>query len=281
LGIEGTGDKLEELESWISACMQELQSLDRESARDSLRKLCERVNSFAQSLLAEPGARTWIEYDEYPGPSDYDPNVEPRVETRKAGIYIVERNDGTIGALRIVLRNIKADLGRLEKIAGLVPTDREETQLDEGLKNKLLETLSSQPILSVNREELYEVFPPVPLKSQPGLSVFHEFDIKSVKYRREDPVGWFSSSKPTPIYLWFIGLTLYWAQWDVTLELEEEAIERVFDFDNPTLPRPLLKGSNAFANIHKPLGYRFKVPQKRFGFRLVIISPRHFNIDVE
>jgi len=131
---------------------------------------------------------------------------------------------------------------------------------------------------------LYELLPPTPIRPQPGLSVFNEFDIRDVRYRRVDPCGRLggASAPPTPIPLWFIGLTLYWGQWEVTLELENKPIERIFDFLNQTLPRPLLEGDGAgLSKVHKPLGYRFELPRTRFSFTLLIISPRYFNIGAD
>lgn len=130
---------------------------------------------------------------------------------------------------------------------------------------------------STDREQLYELLPPPPIQSQPGLSVFHDFSIKEVRYGREDPAGWFGSSSPTPIPLWFIGVTLWWAQWDITLELEDGAIEEVFDFDNPTLPLTHEAMGEEFIT-HKPLAHRREVSRNTFNFRLVIISLRSFSI---
>jgi hypothetical protein len=75
-------------------------------------------------------------------------------------------------------------------------------------------------------------------------------------------------------------VTLYWAQWEVTLELENKPIERIFDFPNQTIPRSPLDGNVVgLAKIHEALGYRYELPRKSFSFTLVIVSSQYFNID--
>jgi hypothetical protein len=240
-----------------------------------------------QELLAEATPKYRESYEEFPNPGAYDPEEDPSPTTRSANVYITERDDGTINTLNATLEDVKTSLGEMEDIAGGVEREQDElsgAEIDEELMQVLLEASYPQfeQPAEFDREQLYELLPPTPIRAQPGLSVFHEFDIRDVEYRRVDPCGRLggASAPPTPIPLWFIGLTLYWGQWEVTIELEDEPIEQIFDFPNPTLPRPLLEGAGIeLTKIHKPLGYRFELPRTSFSFTLLIVSPRYFSID--
>jgi len=290
LGVEGVESKLTELKGRIDAQVQQIQSSDElGNLCNSLSQLHSYVGTSVQCLLAEPTPKYQESYEEYPDPSAYDPQGDPSPTTRSASIYITEKDDGTIGTLDATLNDIKDSLGRMEDIAGDFELEQEElsgAEIDEELMQVLLGGLdlqSEQPA-GFDREQLYELLPPTPIRSEPGLSVFDEFDIGDVSYRRVDPCGRLGGARapPTPIPLWFIGLTLYWGQWEVTIELENEPIERIFDFPNQTLPRPLLEGSEVgLVKVHKPLGYRFELPRTSFSFTLLIISPRYFNIDAD
>lgn len=287
LGVEGVESKLMELRGQIDAQMQQIQSSDEiRNLENSLSQLHDYIKVRVQGLLTEPTPRYQESYEEYPNPSAYDLEEDPSPTTQNANIYIIERDDGTINTLDATLEDVKTSLGEMEDVAGSVEREQNElsgAEIDEELMQMLLEVSypqSEQPA-EFDRGQLYELLPPTPIMSQPGLSVFHEFDIKDVEYRRIDPCGRLggASAPPTPIPLWFIGLTLYWGQWEVTLELEDEPIEQIFDYPNPTLPRPLLEGAGIeLAKIHKSLGYRFELPRTRFSFTLLIISPRYFNI---
>jgi len=288
LGVEGVEGRLTELGERIDAQIQRIQSSgELGNLENSLSQLHDYIRVRVHELLAGPAPKYQESYEEYPDPSTYDPEEDPSPTTRNANVYIVERDDGTISTLDATLKDVKTSLDEMGDVAESIEREQGElidAEIDEELVQMLLDITSTQSEQSAefDREQLYELLPPTPIRSQPGLSVFHEFDIKDVEYRRVDPCGRLggASAPPTPIPLWFIGLTLYWAQWDVTLELKDEPIEQIFDFPNPTLPRPLLEEAGTeLVKIHKPLGYRFELPPTSFSFTLLIISPRYFSID--
>lgn len=134
--------------------------------------------------------------------------------------------------------------------------------------------LETNPLeLQLTRENFYELMPPAPIKSSPGISVYRELNIKRVSYRREDPAGLLSSPTATPIPFWSTGVTLWWGQWEITVELKDIPIEEIFDFDNPTIP--ILHGS---CYVHKPLAYRWEMSEKIFKTTVTIISLKPFTI---
>ena len=290
LGVEGVESKLMELKERMDAQVQRIQSSNGlDNLGNSLLQLHSYVGACVQGLLAEPVPKYQESYEEYPDPSTYELEDDPSSTTRNARVYIMERNDGTIGTLDVTLKDVKTSLERMEDVAGNFELEQEGlsgAEIDEELMQVLLGGLDLWPEQQAefDREQLYELLPPTPIQSQLGLSVFNEFDIRDVSYRRVDPCGRLggASAPPTPIPLWFIGVTLYWGQWEVTLELENKPIERIFDFLNQTLPRPLLEDDRVgLAKVHKPLGYRFELPRTRFSFTLLIISPRYFNIGAD
>ncbi|MEA1905158.1 MAG: hypothetical protein U9M97_04700 [Candidatus Hadarchaeota archaeon] len=249
--------------------------------RENLRiSLFRRVPNGVQSLLQEPGVNWLREYEEYPEPGE-DPEASPATKT--VDKYVLMQGEGSIGGLRLVLRNTKSHFDRFEELTERFESlqgEMSRLELDEGLREAL--TGGFRLPQGLSREQAYEIAPPEPINPRPGLSVFHEFEIEDVNYERWDPCGWSNpEAPPTPIYLWFIGVTIYWAQWEVTLELEGEPVEEVFDYDNPSLPRPMLDGSNRnLVNVHKPLAYCYEVPRSRFSFHLVLLSLRPFGIRV-
>jgi hypothetical protein len=290
LGVEGVENKLMELKGRIDYQVQRiLSSNGSDDLGNSLSQLHSYVGTCVQGLLAEPVPKYQESYEEYPDPRAYDPEDDPSPTTRIACIYIMERNDGTIGTLDATLKDVRASLERMEDVAGDFELEQGElsgAKIDGELMQVLLGGLDSRSgqLVEFDRERLYELLPPTPIRPQPGLSVFHEFDIKDVSYRRVDPCGRLGgpSAPPTPTPLWFIGVTLYWGQWEVTLELENKPIERIFDFLNQTVPRPLLEdGGVGLARVHKSLGYRFELPRTKFSFTLLIISPRYFNVGAD
>ncbi len=277
-GVEGTLAKLDDLETNISAFVQEVIA-DNTIAEleDLMTDLLDEITSSIQGLLAEPAPKRWVEFTSYAKPGSYEGEA-PESVGETAPVYIDGEGGGTIGALKIILQNARNNLDEMKGLAeGAEPAPDEikSVEIDEALRQKL--GLNAGDFLSTDREQLYELLPPPPIQSQPGLSVFHDFSIKEVRYGREDPAGWFGSSSPTPIPLWFIGVTLWWAQWDITLELEDGTIEEVFDFDNPTLPLTHEAMGEEFIT-HKPLAHRREVSRNTFNFRLVIISLRSFSI---
>jgi len=288
VGIEGVESKLMELKMQIETFAQLIQSSNGlDNLGNSLSQLYNHVVTSVQALLAEPLPKYTEIYEEYPDPITYALENDPSPTPRNARIYIMEPNDGTIGTLDATLKDVKASLERMEEVA-------KDTQLEQGgligaeIDGELTQALlggldlQSEKQAEFDREQLYELLPPKPIRPQPGISVFDELDIGNVKYKRVDPCGRLcgASAPPTPIPLWFIDVTLYWAQWEVTLELENKPIERIFDFPNQTIPRSPLDGNVVgLAKIHEALGYRYELPRKSFSFTLVIVSPQYFNID--
>jgi len=277
-GIREALAKLDNLEMIISAFAREV-SADNTIAEleDLMIDLLDEITSSVQGLLAEPAPKRWVEYTSYAEPGSYE-EEPPESVGEIAPVYIDGEGDGTIGALKIILQNARNNLNEMKGLARRAEPALDEiksVEIDEALRQKL--ELNAGDFSSINREQLYELLPPPPIRSQPGLSVFHDFSIKKVRYRRDDPAGWFGSLTPTPIPLWFIGVTLWWAQWDITLELEDGTIEEIFDFDNPTLPLTHEAMGEEFI-AHKPLAYRREVSSNTFNVRLVIISLRPFSI---
>ena len=278
-GVDDTDAKIATIEVRINKLVKEIRE------RNELREVENLILGFhdelialTQELLAEPTPKRWVEFDSYAEPGSYE-GRPPRPTRERIPVYLDGEEDGTIGALKIVVQNARNNFDQVEGISvGSGPTlgDIQNAGIDETLAQKL--ELDISGFLNVNREQLYELLPPPPIRPEPGLSVFHDFGIKRVEYRREDPAGWFGSPTPTPIPLWFIGVTLWWAQWDITLELEEWAVEEVFDFENPTLLRTHEFPDGIEVDVHKPLAYRYEVPNRTFDFRLVVISLRPFSI---
>jgi hypothetical protein len=288
VGIEGVESKLMELETQLETFALLIQSSNGlENLANSLSQLYNHVITSVQALLAEPLPKYTESYEEYPDPITYALENDPSPTPRNARIYIMEPNDGTIGTLDATLKDVKTSLERMEDVAANVELEQgglTGTEIDGELTQVVLGGLNmqSEQQAEFDREQLYEILPPKPIRSQPGISVFDELDIGDAKYKRVDPCGRLggASAPPTPIPLWFIDVTLYWAQWEVTLELENKPIERIFDFPNQTLPRPPLDGDGVgLAKIHESLGYRYEIPRKSFSFTLLIVSPQYFNID--
>ena len=277
-GIRGTLLKIDNLEIIIITLAREVGADNTIAEPEELMTdLLDEIISSVQALLVEPIPKRWVEFTSYAEPGSYE-GEPPKSVGGIAPVYIDGEGDGTIGSLKIVLQNVRSNLDKMRRLAERAEPPLDEitsAEIDETLKQKL--ELNAEDFSGINREQLYELLPPPPIQSQPGLSVFHDFSIKKVRYRREDPAGWFGSPTPTPIPLWFIGVTLWWAQWDIILELEDGAIEEIFDFDNPTLPLTHEAMGEEFI-VHKPLAYRFEVLRNTFNVRLVIISLRPFNI---
>jgi hypothetical protein len=288
IGIEGVESKLTELRGRIETFLQLIQSSNGlENFDDSFSHLYNNVVKNVQDLLAEPMPNYTESYEDYPDPSAYALGDDPSPISQNARIYIVEPNDGTIGTLEATLEEVKANLERMKDVSADVERDRDglaDAEIAREITQALLGELGtwSERQGEFDREQLYELLPPKPIRPQPGISVYDELDIGNVNYKRVDPCGQLggAGAPPTPIPLWFIDVTLYWAQWEVTLELENKPVERILDFPNQTLPRPLL-GEDAFGRveIHEALGYRYELPAESFSFTLLIVSPQYFSID--
>ena len=277
-GARGTLVKLDNLEMILSAFAREVGAVDTiTELEDLMTRLLDEITSSVQGLHAEPAPKRWVEFTSYAEPGSYE-GKPPESVGKMAPVYIDGEGDGTIGNLKIILQNTRNNLNEMRRLAGRTEPALDEiksAEIDEALRQKL--ELNAGDSSSIDREQLYELLPPPPIQSQPRLSVFHNFTIKKVRYSREDPAGWFGSPTPTPIPLWFIGVTLWWAQWDITLELEDGIIEEIFDFDNPTLPLTHEAMGEEFI-AHKPLAYRHEVSSNMFNVRLVIISLKPFSI---
>jgi hypothetical protein len=244
-------DKVEVMASQIHSCRQQLRA-DLVDIEHSLARLCSYIESCLQGLLATP----------YTAAS------------------IMNESDEAISALRTTLEGARRDLEEVYGIARNIEQQRGTRMREEvSLASGNLDVQFMWVLDGMDREWAYEIAPPPPVHELPGISVFHEFDVRHVKYTRQDPLGLINArAPPTPIHLYFLNMTLYWAQWEVTLELEAKPIEKIFDFYNPVLPRPLFEHSKGLAFLHKPLGYRYEVPHEKFSFILLIVSPLPFDV---
>ena len=282
-GAAGADNKISELEAMAQTQLQAISACNVLLIKNSISSFYDRTEALIQSLLSEPSPKRWVEFDSYPEPGTSDVGAEPARST--APVYIDCKQDGTIGVMKIVLQNTKANLEKMRTLSEMTEPSSSELQdvdIDEGLKQKLGTDTSG--FLGIDREQSYELLPPAPIRDQPGLSVFHDFEISRVSHEREDPAGrlFGQNAPPTPIPLWFIGLTLYWAQWEITLSLADDPVEEIFDFANPTLPRSHelaeVLGNKVVVDVHKPLAYRYEAPNRSFSFKLIIISLRGFSI---
>ncbi|GEM_PF-1226231 len=284
-GVQGILCELAHLENLVGSCLRQVGD-DLASRENALAALRKEVETQVQNLLTTSAPHYLFE-NEYPGPEDYNPESEPAPILRKIEVYTIDGSSASLGTLRAILANAKSDFERMRELAAIADDTREKlggVNIDGALHEKLLPDAGSELPNSLSRESLYEILPPPPISSQPGLSVFHDFQITSVEYERRDPRGrWFGgeAAPPTRIPLWFIGLDIYWAQWRVSLEVGDGAVEELFDFDNPALPRQhtLFGAGGQIADVHKPLAYRCEMPKRRFSFTLVIVLPwRKFSI---
>jgi hypothetical protein len=282
-GAAGTDNKISELEAMAQTQLQIISAGNILLIKNSMPSFYDRAEALIQSLLSEPSPKRSVEFDSYAEPGASDVGAEPTRNT--VPVYIDSEQDGTIGAVKIVLQNTKANLEKMRTLSEMTEPSSSELQdvdIDEGLKQKL--GADTRGFLGIDRERLYELLPPAPIRDQPGLSVFHNFEISRVSHEREDPAGrlFGQNAPPTPIPLWFIGLTLWYAQWEITLELANDPVEEIFDFANPTLPRSHelaeVLGNKVVVDVHKPLAYRYEAPNRSFSFKLIIISLRGFSI---
>jgi hypothetical protein len=262
-GIEGAAEKISALGGKIT---QASGNLDANTARSALNQLSTQVESSMALLLNEPEPRRWVYVRAYAD----DPPMEV---SQGMPVYIDCKADGGIGGLKKVLNGAKGGFEEMNEFSQQSEGDPPSLEIDEGLKNALRQ--SPLPA-GLNRENIYEIFPPPPIKSSPGLSVYHDLSVEGVRYTREDPAGWFGLQTATPIPIPFIGITLWWGQWDTQVELEHQAVEEIFDFDNPTLPLARLAGY-----VHSSLAYRGRVPDETFGARVIVVSLRQFTISTD
>ena len=282
-GAAGSDNKISELEAMAQTQLQIISASNILSIKNSMPSFYEWAESLIQSLLSDPSPKRSIEFDSYAEPGASDAGAEPTRNT--VPVYIDGEQDGTIGAVKIVLQNTKANLEKMRTLSEMTEPSSSELQ-DVDIDEELEQTLGADTrgFLGIDRERLYELLPPAPIRDQPGLSVFHDFEISRVSYEREDPAGrlFGQNASPTPIPLWFIGLTLWYAQWEITLELANDPVEEIFDFANPTLPMSHelaeVLGNKVVVDVHKPLAYHYEAPNRSFSFKLIIISLRGFSI---
>ena len=274
-GVEGVYNKLARLENSVRNYLQRVG--ENSASLGFLGELEAEIERNVRDLLTETPPRR-LSGVEYPGPENYvfDPGRPPEPTTREIEYHLIDGSNASLGTMRVVLVNAKNDFERLRGLAGIAGEVHEKidgARIGEGLVQKLFG--ESRPSLGpLDREYAYELMPPPPIDSKPGISVFHDFYITDVRYERRDPLGRLlgPAAPPTPIPLWFIGLTLYWAQWEISLEVGDRAVEKIFDFPNPVLPREhSLHGGSFIA--HKPLAYRYEMPGMRFSFQLLILLP--------
>jgi hypothetical protein len=210
-GAAGANNKISELETIAQTQLQAISVGNILLVKNSMLSSHDRAEELIQNLLAEPSPKRSVEFDSYAEPGANDASAEPARST--APVYVDCEQDGTIGAMKVVLQNAKANLEKMKELSEMTepsPSELQDVNIDEDLKQKL--GVDTRGFLGIDRERLYEILPPAPIKDQPGLSVFHNFEILRVSHEREDPAGrlFGKNAPPTPVPLWFIGLTLYW-----------------------------------------------------------------------
>ena len=159
----------------------------------------------------------------------------PRLRSSLSGVSS-ENGEDALSSLRLLLQGAAEEFGRLVGPSGPYP----------------------------------EVLPP-PVRGKLGLSVLRELKVREVRFRREDPSGLLGLSSATPLFLPYLGVRVWWAQWKTELLLEREPVEEISDFSHPTL---LLPGLSS----RLPLSYRFTIPRLRFETRVVVFSPWPFSV---
>jgi len=281
-GAAGAENKISELEAMVRPQLQITSSDNITSIKNSISNLYTQAETCVPYLLVEPSPKRWVEFDVYDEPGACDETPSPT--SSAVPVYMDSAQDGTIGAMEVVLQGVNSNLEKMRVISETTepsPDELRDVEIDEELEQKL--GTDTHGFLGIDREGLYELLPPPPIRDQPGLSVFHDFNIKSpIRYQREDPAGRLFGQNAPPTPIWLIFFTLWYAQWEVTLELQENPIEEIFDFANPTLPRPHelaeIFGNEIVTDVHKPLAYRCGVQRRTFSFKLILLSLRPFNV---
>ncbi|MEW6592727.1 MAG: hypothetical protein AB1305_03455, partial [Candidatus Hadarchaeota archaeon] len=257
--VAGTTEKMFCIENKAAETSR---SLDNSNVKNAIDQLSADTESVVNFLLREPVPKRVVYIKTYKD----DPPMEV---LDGVPVYIDSKNDGGVGSLKVVLHGAKEGLDKMGEYSQRVEQAPPKLEVDSELRERLNEILPAH----LNRESLYEILPPPPIREYPGLSVYHDFSVKSVKYKREDIAGWFNSPTATPIPIPFIGVTLWWGQWDTEIKLESQAVEEIFDFDNPTIP---LKKEAGY--VHSSLAYKVHVPDKTFGARVALVSLKSFTI---
>lgn len=249
-----------------------------DSGSEDIKSLLSLLSNETKKQTKVPEPNWQNTYMDYPEPQN---NSKKEAEEKVAKKYVIKNNEGSLGKLENVLKGVKTHLNLLENLDTKFDEAKEELkkfEIEEDLK-EYLEGNTHQPKPgNFTREQSYELSPPKPLKNNPNISVYHELNIENIKYVRQDPIGLvYDSAPPTPIYLWFIDTIIYWAMWDVRLEIEKPLVEEIFDYPNQSIPRPVFEGSDLF--VHKALPYHEEFEKSRFRFKLVVFSLRNFSIN--
>lgn len=251
--------------------------IKHEKNRKKTKSLFQEVIEAVEKQVRIPESNWEESYKKYSEPGE-DVNKHPKEEIDSK--FVIKPGTGSIGGIENVLKNVKSQFNRLGDLFGDFQEKRaelEEFEMNQKLKSYIKEGPRSLPVQEIEREKIYETFTPEPLLGDPGISVYHEVEIEEVEYDREDPLGLiYKGAPPTPIYLWFIDTVIYWAMWNVKIELKDPLVEEIYDYKNQTIPRPLIAGSDVY--VHKPLAYRREIQKTDFNFRLLVFSLRNFDV---
>ncbi len=247
-------------------------------AREFYREFSEKVDI----QIREPGTNWRKNYLDYSKPGE-----KPEKDKKIAEKYVIYRGTGTVGGLLKVLEGVESQLESFLSLRDRFNQQRgklEKFDINDRLGQRLTDYLDINIPKRISREKYYELSPPKPLFSDPGISVYHEVEIENIEFERLDPAGILSKGKvpsPTPIYLWFIGTTLWWTSWEITINLEKPITEEIYDYKNKTIPRPAsIYRFEKFPNyILKPLPYKQKFDKKSYNFHLATISLKYHTID--
>ncbi|MFW5932748.1 MAG: hypothetical protein ACOCSH_01225 [Candidatus Hadarchaeota archaeon] len=279
---ENFHDNLKITENFISSIRREIMqthaNLDKEKVFSELKNLEQNLEQGIKSQFSPPTSNWSKEYLEYPGPGE-DPKKDPK--DRKVKKYIIYPGEGTVQGVQKKLENVEKQVADLIEIGINADSEKKKTDyfnLENVWKNISSENVDLSGSLDLSRRELYEIFPPKPIMDEPDISVYHRVKIDEISFSREDPLGIVeASSPPTPVHLWFINTTIYWAQWKIQIELEDPPEFEILDYSNQTIPRPLREDSDQY--IHKPLPFYQSIDKTEFSFRLIVISLRNFQIN--
>ncbi|KXA90568.1 hypothetical protein AKJ62_00395 [candidate division MSBL1 archaeon SCGC-AAA259D14] len=266
-------------DAYISA-ENAIRHLKDHPSRDKMKKIFRKTLEEIKIQIKEPEPNWRKNYRNYPEPGQ-SPSKEPEEKTIEK--YVIPPQKGTIGGIAKILKKTKSNLGNLGEIDKKIDKKKkklEKFEIDKSIKRYIGEEPSFSNLSGISREKCYEIVPPIPLKLDPGITVYHELNIKEVSYDREDPLGLVhESAPPTPIYLWFIDTIIYWSMWNVKIKFGKPLTEEIFDYKNQTIPKPITDDSKTY--IHKPLPYKREFQKSEFSFRLLAFSLRNFAISYE
>ncbi|KXB06620.1 hypothetical protein AKJ52_01905 [candidate division MSBL1 archaeon SCGC-AAA382C18] len=215
-----------------------------------------------------------------------DPGEEHSSHNKVAKKFVIYDGKGTIGGLLKLLKNVNSQLDSVITLSDKFEKQRQklkEFDINDELKDRLMEKAGVSLPIDISREKYYELSPPKPLFSDPGLSVYHDFEIENIEFERFDPVGIMTGGHvpyPTPVYLWFINTTLYWTSWEITISLEGPIVEEIYDYKNKVIPKETDEGSREFPKyVNQPLPFKQKFEKTEYNFHLATISLRPYTIN--